>query len=203
MRRVSPPTTSPSRAEHALACHPAMPCAAVRSLRAAWHWRTQGGTPRLHLRYTLHADVQALRLPDRRPPRFAGGLWRHTCFEAFVGAPGGSAYHEFNFAPSGEWAAYGFSAERQRDAAADQPLASLALAPLVLQDGSVLTLDVGLPLAALPAGAPDAPWPLGLTAVIEAQDGHLSYWALHHPAAQPDFHHRGGWTARVPAPHAA
>ena len=53
------------------------------------------------------------------------------------------------------------------------------------------------------AGAPDAPWPLGLTAVIEAQDGHLSYWALHHPAAQPDFHHRGGWTARVPAPHAA
>ena len=58
-------------------------------------------------------------------------------------------------------------------------------------------------LAALAAGAPDAPWPLGLTAVIEAQDGHLSYWALHHPAAQPDFHHRGGWTARVPAPHAA
>ena len=157
----------------------------------------------LALVWRLAGDLAALRIPSAATALPPERLWAHTCFEAFVGAPGGSAYHEFNFAPSGEWAAYGFSAERQRDAAADQPLASLALAPLVLQDGSVLTLDVGLPLAALRAGAPDAPWPLGLTAVIEAQDGHLSYWALHHPAAQPDFHHRGGWTARVPAPHAA
>ena len=192
----------PPLASHWLLAHPGTPAPAVRELRV-----TVGPDPAQGgwwLRYTLRAALEALRLPPpAAQPGPADGLWRHTCFEAFVGAPGGSAYHEFNFAPSGEWAAYGFSAERQRDAAADQPLASLALAPLVLQDGSVLTLDVGLPLAALPAGAPDAPWPLGLTAVIEAQDGHLSYWALHHPAAQPDFHHRGGWTARVPAPHAA
>lgn len=180
--------------------HPATPGTAVHRLDVSLADAPDGW----RLSYRLVGALHALRLPaPAEHPGPTDGLWRHTCFEAFVGAPGGSAYHEFNFAPSGEWAAYGFSAERQRDAAADQPLASLALAPLVLQDGSVLTLDVGLPLAALPAGAPDAPWPLGLTAVIEAQDGHLSYWALHHPAAQPDFHHRGGWTARVPAPHAA
>ena len=42
-------------------------------------------------------------------------------------------------------------------------------------------------------------WDIGLTAVIETADGQLSYWALQHPAARPDFHHRGGWQA-LPEP---
>ncbi|MDO5692578.1 MAG: DOMON-like domain-containing protein [Pseudomonadota bacterium] len=190
----------------ALACHPATPCAAVQGVRAGWHWYPRDGTPWLHLRYVVQvvqADPHALRLPEARAPRFADGLWRHTCFEAFVSAPSGSAYHEFNFAPSGEWAAYGFSTERRRDAAADAPLARLALAPATSQDGDVLALDASLPMAALPAAASGAPWRLGLTAVIETRDGQLSYWALRHPAARPDFHHHGGWTACVfpPPPH--
>ena len=37
-----------------------------------------------------------------------------------------------------------------------------------------------------------------MSAVIETDDGRLSYWALAHPAPQPDFHHRAGWTARLP-----
>ena len=190
MRRVSPPTTSPSRAEHALACHPAMPCAAVRSLRAAWHWRTQGGTPRLHLRYTLHADVQALRLPGRRPPRFADGLWRHTCFEAFVGAPGGSAYHEFNFAPSGQWAAYDFRGYRT-GMAEYEPVS----APRIDVDRglSVSTFTVFLPECEF-AGARFA----GLSAVIEEQGGRLSYWAARHGGEKPDFHNPACFMLPVP-----
>ena len=39
---------------------------------------------------------------------------------------------------------------------------------------------------------------VGITAVIEHSDGRLSYWALHHPAAEADFHHRGGFTIQVP-----
>ena len=39
---------------------------------------------------------------------------------------------------------------------------------------------------------------IGLSAVVETTDGTLSYWALAHPRAQPDFHHPVGWTARVP-----
>jgi hypothetical protein len=31
---------------------------------------------------------------------------------------------------------------------------------------------------------------LGPSAVIEAPDGALAYWALRHPSARPDFHHR-------------
>ncbi len=187
-------------ASHALICHPATPCAAVQSVRAGWRWHTGGGAPQLRLRYTLQGRLDALRLPGAQAPRFADGLWRHTCFEAFVGSPAGSAYHEFNFAPSGEWAAYGFSAERRRDAAADERLARCALAPVATHQGAALTLEVRLPLAALPATEPDASWPLGLTAVIETQDGALSYWALQHPSAQPDFHARAAWTARLEAP---
>lgn len=205
MRRVSdridPSVQAP--AEYTLPCHPATPCAAVRSVRVGWRWDMEAGAPQLKLHYAVFADLHALRLPGTRPPSFVDGLWRHTCFEAFVGAPSGTTYHEFNFAPSGEWAAYGFSAERQRDAAIEAPLAQLALMPVTVLNGDLLTLDVSLPLAALPVGTPDASWPLGLTAIIETQNGALSYWALHHPATQPDFHHRVGWTTRVPAPQAA
>jgi hypothetical protein len=38
----------------------------------------------------------------------------------------------------------------------------------------------------------------GFTAVLELEDGSLSYWALHHPKPQPDFHDRGGWTVEWP-----
>ena len=34
---------------------------------------------------------------------------------------------------------------------------------------------------------------IGLSAVVEDADGGLSYWALRHPSAQPDFHLREGF----------
>lgn len=33
---------------------------------------------------------------------------------------------------------------------------------------------------------------VGLTAVIEATDGTVSYWSLAHPPGRPDFHQAGG-----------
>ena len=41
---------------------------------------------------------------------------------------------------------------------------------------------------------PDADWRLALTAVIEQRDSLKSYWALAHPAGQPDFHHADGFS---------
>jgi len=38
---------------------------------------------------------------------------------------------------------------------------------------------------------------LGASAVLETRDGVLSYWALAHPAARPDFHAAGGFTLRL------
>ncbi|HMT65825.1 MAG TPA: DOMON-like domain-containing protein, partial [Ottowia sp.] len=146
------------------------------------------------LRYTLGAALAALRLPPpAAQPGPADGLWRHTCFEAFVGAARGAAYHEFNFSPSGHWAAYAFSAPRQRASAGHLPLAPR----LQWRQGvGTLTLDAWLPQGVLPSA--NTPHALGLSAVIETDDGRLSYWALAHPAPQPDFHHRAGWTARLP-----
>ena len=31
---------------------------------------------------------------------------------------------------------------------------------------------------------------VGISAVMEEQDGTNSYWALRHPPGKPDFHHR-------------
>jgi hypothetical protein len=35
----------------------------------------------------------------------------------------------------------------------------------------------------------NAPWRLGLSALIEDTSGCKSYWALAHPPGKPDFHH--------------
>ncbi len=119
-------------------------------------------------------------------------LWEHTCFEAFVGVPGEATYREFNFSPSGQWAAYAFSDYRQRDEnfeLADAPQITTRLF------AGRLEVDVALPASALPSGT--LALQIALSAVVEAADtvdGSHSYWALHHPGPRPDFHHRSGFT---------
>ncbi|RMW99707.1 hypothetical protein EBQ25_06460 [Allofranklinella schreckenbergeri] len=143
--------------------------------------------------YSVQGELSALRLPEvAAHPAAVDGLWHHTCFEAFV-AGAGDAYHEFNFSPSGHWAAYAFTRERVRQAAA-RPLPPVHIH--CAREARRLVLSAWLPDAALPLGSSAAP--LGLSAVIETGDGHLSYWALHHPAPRPDFHARSGWIARWP-----
>jgi hypothetical protein len=41
---------------------------------------------------------------------------------------------------------------------------------------------------------------LGLSAVVEASDGTLSYWALNHPVAKPDFHHPDSFALELAVP---
>ena len=41
---------------------------------------------------------------------------------------------------------------------------------------------------------------LALAAVLEDQQGALSYWALAHPPGKPDFHHPVGFTLELHAP---
>ena len=59
-----------------------------------------------------------------------------------------------------------------------------------------LELSVRLPAELLPAGD----LLVGLTAVVEHADGSHRYWALRHPAGQPDFHHRDGFALALKAP---
>ena len=165
---------------------------AVRELSASVRWLADGS---IAIRYRLAADLWRVVIPQPRGGCAADGLWQHTCFEAFVATPGEAAYHEFNFSPSGQWAVYRFSGERQRVPGDAPPPAGPSITTERSADS--LVLQAWLPRALLPA----RPTAIGLTAVIETLDGQLSHWALDHPRDdRPDFHHPAGWTHRPALP---
>jgi hypothetical protein len=167
--------------------HPAPGPGPVESVIVGVRWREASGT--LSLEYRVDADPGALRLPAPTAPRRADGLWRQTCFEAFVRAAGRGDYLEFNFSPSGEWAAYRFDARREGMRPLDlpcDPAMHLVTGPRGLR------LRVGLQLAGVHRGVID----LGLAAIVEAVDGTLGYWALRHGPGAPDFHDPESFTLR-------
>lgn len=134
--------------------------------------------------------LEALRLPAETEPGSADELWRHTCFEVFMGVKGEPGYREFNFSPSGQWAIYDFRAcrERNEDYAADA-------APEIrfAQDADAAWLEARVPSAALPTVPPGTELEIGLAAVIERNGGELEYWAVQHVGDQPDFHARNSF----------
>jgi hypothetical protein len=166
-----------------LKCHPEAPNQAVQAIEVAAGW-TQDNA--LIFTFALRADLTRLRIPQPRPPSNADRLWQHTCFEAFVSVKGKTEYCEFNFSPSGEWAAYSFQRYR-----AGTPLEDHTLAPeITVRNGADrLDLNATVRLDRLPSIPPDAWLKLALCAVIEDQSGKLSHWALSHPPGKPDFHH--------------
>ena len=179
-----------------LICYPARIGDAVRGVRAVVR-RSPSGV----IAFTFHveADVTRIRIPAAAPSRIATGLWQHTCFEAFIAIEGRAEYHELNFAPSGEWAAYAFRAYRDGGLLSDETLApSITLRA----DAGVLELGAVLDLGRLSPVHPRASLRVGLSAVIEEGDGRLSYWALRHPAQQPDFHDAAGFTLWLESPPA-
>jgi len=143
--------------------------------------------------YTLEGDLTRLRVPDPHDGQRTDGLWRHTCFEAFIAAPGAPGYYEFNFSPSRDWAAYHFEEYRGGMSAATLPRAPDSK---VHSRGERLELTVSVPLAGL-ARLQGAALRLALAAVCEAADGRLSYWALQHAPGKPDFHHPRGFALEL------
>jgi len=175
----------------ALACHPATPSKAVRGITAS---ARIGGAGKLAVTFALDADMSHVVLPRTRAPARADELWRHTCFEVFVALPDSDAYCELNFSPSGEWAMYGFVGYRRGMTAIDVRRAPrVAVRPT----SRGLVLEAVTHLEDLPTPQPGSPLRAGAAAVIEETDGGLSYWALAHPSAVPDFHHRLGFVLQV------
>ncbi len=139
--------------------------------------------------YRLADPAQSVLIPARASGERRDGLWQTTCFEAFVRGYGAIGYHEFNFAPSGDWASYSFDAHRagMREAPGE-PVIERA------DDGVSVTVD----LSAYP-DLVGADWHVGLSAVIEEKDGTKSYWALKHPEGAPDFHDAACFVLELPA----
>ena len=151
----------------------------------------------LKLEYRLEGDLQHLSVPPPGGTDRRDGLWRHTCFELFIQLAGGQAYREYNFSPSGEWAAYDFSDYRTGMTQAEEcaaPQAQWRSAPGLLELHVTVCRPARLPGVAQTSSAGQRPaLKLGIAAVLEDEGGTLSHWALRHVSARPDFHHSAGF----------
>jgi hypothetical protein len=176
-----------------LTIHPDSRCDAVTGI-AVEALRPAPGE--LRLRYAVTGRIGDLILPAPTTPGRADGLWRHTCFEAFLRAPPDEAYCELNFAPSFAWAAYTFARYRSGMAQASE-LGDVRIG--IESNAEHFQLEATLRLEGLPMLPWDQPWRLALSAVIEEQGGQLSYWALAHPPGKPDFHHADCFQLELPA----
>jgi hypothetical protein len=144
----------------------------------------------LQLRYTVTGSLAGIVIPLAAPPERTDGLWQSTCFELFLKREGEAGYREFNFAPSGRWAAYQFTG--YREGMTDAPLA----APPQLRtraEGARLDVEV-----ALEVPLEDAPYAMNITAILESQAGERSFWAAKHPVGEPDFHDPGCFIHALP-----
>lgn len=146
-------------------------------------------------------------------------LWHHTCGEWFIGEAGSPGYIEFNFSPSGHWAAYRFADYRQSlgDLAWDGPPPEIEFA--LAADRAELCARVPWAAFAGFVSEPVREWQLGFTCVVEREasvssagalsagpvsagsvsagsvsTGTLEYWAVSHPRAEPEFHDRRGFS---------
>jgi len=174
-----------------LTAHPSTPNDAVRSLGV----QLRAEEPDiLVFQYSLVADMSRVRVPLSGAGERADALWKHTCFEAFVAPADAPGYHEFNFSPSLDWAIYRFSAYREGMSPAE-----IGRTPeiSVRRGDNGLELQSAVRLGHL-ADLPDAlHLRIALAAVIEDENGRLSYWGLRHPPGKPDFHHPNAFALEV------
>ena len=165
-----------------LSCHPATPTSlsGLKVWASVDHVASLGSVATTNIWFGVSAPAFRFVLPELSEAARADELWRTTCFEAFLQRAGEEAYREWNFAPSGQWAAYDFAAYREgrANAEVDDP-------PYIRLEDNFTWWTLGATIA-VPA---EQTWRLGLSAVLEERDGTKSYWALAHPGDRPDFHH--------------
>ena len=171
--------------------HPATP-PGIRDLKV-WtsidHVASFGAVATTNIWFSVGAPAASFVIPATDEPSRADGLWKTTCLEAFFRPTEEQRYREWNFAPSGDWAAYDFAGYRDGMANAE-----IGAPPYIRMEDNLTWWTLG---ATVTVDA-DTTWDLALSAVLEEQDGTKSYWALAHPAAEPDFHHPDCFTARLP-----
>lgn len=170
--------------------HPATPPS--RGETKLWasidHAGAFGAMATTNIWFGVGAPAEQFLIPQSAQPDRRDELWRTTCFEIFLREEGGQAYREWNFAPSGDWAAYDFAAYREGMAPAD-----IGAPPYIRLENNMIWWALGATIA-VEAGRP---WEFGLSAVLEESDGTKSYWSLTHPSEEPDFHHPDCFVAKL------
>jgi|LakMenEpi03Aug12_release.lakeMendotaPanAssembly.Ray.scaffolds.fasta_scaffold90426_2 hypothetical protein len=186
-----PPPTVPGR--FALHPHPATPVRSTWSVEVSTHWSPLG----LVIEYAIAVPAGRIVLPRRsESPAARDFLWKRTCGELFVGVRGEPSYIEFNLSPSGDWASYEFDGYRENSR--PRPWQGPSPVVRVMQGEGATRLLATVPHAAfhvLRREDPAAALQAGFTLVLETTPGDISFWALKHPRAQPEFHDRDGFIA--------
>jgi hypothetical protein len=182
----------------ALACHPSSGPGPVAGIGVSGSLSKDG---ELAVRYELAGDMRQILIPSVSPkPMPRDELWRRTCCELFLtdathDAGGGERvrpYREFNFSPSGDWAAYEFDGYRR----GGRPLDTPARVVMRYVDGESLVLSVRtrVPPVNLRRAADVS---FNAAVIVETSDGGLQYWAVKHGEAEPDFHDHQGFVSIV------
>lgn len=164
-----------------LHCHPDTPSLVARAIEVELIFPD----PRkLLLKYQISGDRSKLMIPRLEEPVRADNLWKSTCLEMFLLQPDSGSYCEYNFSPSSQWAAYAFS--DYRSGMEELPL---GLEPDIqlheTENGIEIDVVINVDENWISSGNY-----VGISAVVKALDGSVSYWALAHPEGSPDFHHR-------------
>ena len=153
------------------------------------HSAAFGAMATLNIWFGVGAPANRFVIPEAAEPSRRDELWRTTCFEAFLREADEDAYQEWNFAPSGDWAAYDFTSYRE-----GMTNAEVGAPPYIRIEDNLTWWTLGATIAVPSARQ----WALGLSAVIEEVDGTKSYWALAHGAGKPDFHLSDCFAAKLP-----
>jgi hypothetical protein len=144
----------------------------------------------LVVQYSLSGNIQDVLLPEINPqPARKGELWLQTCFEFFLAFPDQPQYWEFNFSPSGDWNVFHMDAYRRFGFSEEKSMQAPVLE--IRNNVDCFTLDATIDLS--PIAKPESQIQVGITSVIQAHQGHETYWALAHPQPQADFHLRDGF----------
>src|SRR5262245_43514508 len=95
---------------HILDCHPNSATANVDAITVQVGLK---GRDWLLVRFRLAGKPEELKVPEPAEPARTDDLWKTTCFEVFLKPSLSKRYYEFNFSPSGLWAAYSFEDYRR------------------------------------------------------------------------------------------
>ena len=146
----------------------------------------------LRIQYcTSGDDILAIRWPKTSQNlRCQDELWRNTCFELFIASKNEPSYLEYNFSPSRHWAVYAFKTYRQRKAL--DYISDININHR-RADGERFT-DVNIILL---SEFQNTAIDIGVSAVIESNNGDLFYYALTHKGDSPNFHLRESFILEV------
>ena len=170
--------------------HPSTPTGSppIKVWASVDHAGALGAMATTNIWFGVGAPAERFVIPKLTEPWRADELWQTTCFEAFLRPEGEASYREWNFAPSGNWAAFDFSSYREGMARAD-----VGSPPYIRMEDNFTWWAVGATIAV----EAETQWELGLSAVLEERDGTKSYWALVHEGNEHDFHDPGCFVARL------